>query len=96
MARAVAQQTAAVNGQDERFAPLTAAARYVIRQARRAGTDCADPFQKYNKSRGASYSLCNILLTDAKKYVNMDTSIPIGRQKEWVKTSRALESIFAS
>lgn len=42
------------------------------------------------------YSICNILLTDTKKYVSMYTSIPIGRQKEWLKTSRALESIFAS
>ena len=93
---AVAQQPPAVNGQDERFAPLTAAARRAFWQTRRADTDCACPPPKYNKSLGVSYGLCNILLTDAKKYVSMYTSIPIGRQKEWLKTSRALESIFAS
>ena len=41
--RAVAQQPPAVNGQDERFAPLTAAARRAFRQTRRASTDCACP-----------------------------------------------------
>ena len=40
---AVAQQPPAVNGQDERFAPLTAAARRAFWQTRRAGTDCARP-----------------------------------------------------
>ena len=39
--RAVAQQPPAVNGQDERFAPLTAAARRAFWQARRAGTSRA-------------------------------------------------------
>ena len=43
IARAVAQQPPAVNGQDERFAPLTAAARRAFWQTRRAGTDCACP-----------------------------------------------------
>ena len=43
LARAVAQQPPAVNGQDERFAPLTAAARRAFWQTRRAGTDCACP-----------------------------------------------------
>ena len=92
----IAKQAAPVNGQDERFAPLTAAARFAFRQTRQASTVCACPPPKYNKSLGASYGLCNILLTDAKKYVSMYTSIPIGRRKEWLKTSRALESIFAS
>ena len=41
--RAVAQQPTAVNGQDERFAPLTAAARRALWQTRRADTDCACP-----------------------------------------------------
>ena len=40
---AVAQQPPAVNGQDERFAPLTAAARRAFWQTRRADTDCACP-----------------------------------------------------
>ena len=40
---AVAQQPPAVNGQDERFAPLTAAARFAFRQTRRASTACACP-----------------------------------------------------
>ena len=43
IARAVAQQPPAVNGQDERFAPLTAAARRAFWQTRRADTDCACP-----------------------------------------------------
>jgi len=43
IARAVAQQPPAVNGQDERFAPLTAAARRAFGQTRRAGTACACP-----------------------------------------------------
>ena len=92
----IARRSATVNGQDKRFAPLTAAARRAFWRTRRAGTACACPPPKYNKSLGASYGLCNILLTNAKKYVSMYTSIPIGRQKEWLKTSRALESIFAS
>ena len=37
---AVAQQPPAVNGQDERFAPLTAAARRAFWQTRRASTAC--------------------------------------------------------
>jgi len=40
---AVAQQPPAVNGQDERFAPLTTAARRAFGQTRRAGTVCACP-----------------------------------------------------
>ena len=40
---AVAQQPPAVNGQDERFAPLTAAARRAFGQTRRAGAACACP-----------------------------------------------------
>ena len=40
---AVAQQPTAVNGQDERFAPLTAAARRAFWQTRRASTACACP-----------------------------------------------------
>ena len=43
LTRAVAQQLAAVNGQDERFAPLIAAARRAFWQTRRASTDCAYP-----------------------------------------------------
>jgi len=43
LAKAVAQRLAAVNGQDERFAPLTAAARRAFWQTRRAGTACACP-----------------------------------------------------
>lgn len=43
LAKAVARQPPAVNGQDERFAPLTAAARRAFRQTRRASTDCACP-----------------------------------------------------
>ena len=43
LAMAVAQQPPAVNGQDERFAPLTAAARRAFWQTRRAGADCACP-----------------------------------------------------
>ena len=39
----IAKQAAPVNGQDERFAPLTAAARFAFRQTRRADTDCACP-----------------------------------------------------
>ena len=39
----IAKQAAPVNGQDERFAPLTAAARFAFRQTRRASTDCACP-----------------------------------------------------
>ena len=39
----IAKQAAPVNGQDERFAPLTAAARRAFWQTRRAGTDCACP-----------------------------------------------------
>ena len=42
-ARAVAQQPPAVNGQDERFAPLTAAARRAFWQTRRASTSRACP-----------------------------------------------------
>jgi len=38
VARAVAQQPTAVNGQDERFAPLTAAARRAFWQTRRVMT----------------------------------------------------------
>ena len=41
--RAVAQQPPAVNGQDERFAPLTAAARRAIWQTRRTDTSRACP-----------------------------------------------------
>ena len=40
---AVAQQPPAVNGQDERFAPLTAAARRAFGQTRRASTAYACP-----------------------------------------------------
>ena len=40
---AVAQQPPAVNGQDERFAPLTAAARRAFWQTRQASTACACP-----------------------------------------------------
>ncbi|MCC2232781.1 hypothetical protein LKD81_17620 [Lachnospiraceae bacterium CLA-AA-H215] len=43
MAKAVAQRLAAVNCQDERFAPLTAAARRAFWQTRRAGTSRACP-----------------------------------------------------
>ena len=43
LARAVAQQPPAVNGQDERFAPLTAAARRAFWQTRRASTACVCP-----------------------------------------------------
>jgi len=43
LASAVAQQPPAVNGQDERFAPLTAAARRAFCQTRRADTDRACP-----------------------------------------------------
>ena len=43
LASAVAQQPPAVNGQDERFAPLTAAARRAFWQTRRASTACACP-----------------------------------------------------
>ena len=39
----IAKQAAPVNGRDERFAPLTAAARFAFRQTRRASTDCACP-----------------------------------------------------
>ena len=39
----IAKQAAPVNGQDERFAPLTAAARFAFRQTRRVGTACACP-----------------------------------------------------
>ena len=39
----IAKQAAPVNGQDERFAPLTAAARRAFGQTRRASTDCACP-----------------------------------------------------
>jgi len=81
LARAVAQQPTAVNGQDERFAPLTAAARRAFWRTRRADTSRACLPPKYNKSLGASYGLCNILLTDAKKYVSMYTSIPLGGEK---------------
>ena len=41
--RAVAQQPPAVNGQAERFAPLTAVARRAFWRTRRAGTACACP-----------------------------------------------------
>ena len=39
----IAKQAAPVNGRDERFAPLTAAARFAFRQTRRASTACACP-----------------------------------------------------
>ena len=39
----IAKQASPVNGRDERFAPLTAAARFAFRQTRRANTDCACP-----------------------------------------------------
>ena len=39
----IAKQAAPVNGQDERFAPLTAAARRAFGQTRRAGTSRACP-----------------------------------------------------
>jgi len=42
-ASAVAQQPTAVNGQDERFAPLTAAARRAFWQTRWESTACACP-----------------------------------------------------
>ena len=43
LTKAVAQRLAAVNGQDERFAPLTAVARRAFWQTRRASTACACP-----------------------------------------------------
>ena len=39
----IAKQAAPVNGRDERFAPLTAAARRAFWQTRRASTACACP-----------------------------------------------------
>ena len=43
LASAVAQQPSAVNGQDKRFAPLTAAARRAFGQTRRTDTSRACP-----------------------------------------------------
>ena len=43
LASAVAQQPSAVNGQDKRFAPLTAAARRAFWQTRRTDTSRARP-----------------------------------------------------